>query len=182
MRSMKWPACSALAVLMLAGCSAEGAAKDSTAASKAATSKTAPSEGMSDAKPALAAEQVSDELAKVIPSFKTFRVYSERDDPNQLMGRPGGYTSKTAFYDMRIAKGDLQGLEDDDILRGGSVEVFDTEKAAKTRHEYVKAIAEASSMFAEYDYLRGTMVVRVSRELTPGQAAEYEAALKNLPR
>lgn len=177
MRSMKWPACSALAVLMLAGCSAEGPAKDSTAASK-----TAPSEGMSDAKPALAAEQVSDELAKVIPSFKTFRVYTERDDPNKLMGRPGGYKSKIAFYDMRIAKGDLQGLEDDDIRRGGSVEVFDTEKAAKTRHEYVKAIAESSNMFAEYDYLRGTMVVRVSREITPGQAAEYEAALKNLPR
>jgi hypothetical protein len=123
---------------------------------------------------------VSDELAKVIPSFKTFRVYTEADDPNKLMGRPGGYTSKTAFYDSRISKDAAVGARDDAIIRGGSVEVFETAEAASKRYEYVKAIAESSSLFTEYDYVAGTALVRVSKELTPTQAREYEAALKEI--
>lgn len=173
MRSVKWAACAAVVAFTVAGCSSS----DPTPARTAAPSSTP----KADDKPnALAAEQVSDQLAKAIPSFKTFRVYTEADDPNKLMGRPGGYTSKTAFYDSRISKDAALGERDDAIIRGGSVEVFESAELATKRYEYVKAIAESSSLFTEYDYVSGTALLRVSKELTPSQAREYEAALKQI--
>ena len=173
MRSIRWAAYAAVVACMIAGCSSSDPAPAQTG-----TQSSAPK---ADSKPAsLTAEQVSDELAKAIPSFKTFRVYTEADDPNKLMGRPGGYTSKTAFYDSRISKDAAVGARDDAIIRGGSVEVFESAELAIKRYEYVKAIAESSSLFTEYDYVSGTALVRVSKELTPTQAREYEAALKEI--
>jgi hypothetical protein len=170
---MNWAACAAVVALTVSGCSStEPAPAKSNASSSASKADGKPS--------ALTAEQVSDELAKAIPSFKTFRVYTEADDPNKLMGRPGGYISKTAFYDSRISKDAAPGERDDAIIRGGSVEVFESAELAAKRYEYVKAIAESSSLFTEYDYVAGTALVRVSKELTPSQAREYEAALKEI--
>lgn len=170
---MKWAAVAAVVAFTISGCTS-----GNPAPAASGTSSPAPKV---DSKPsALNAEQVSDRLAQAIPSFKTFRVYTEADDPNKLMGRPGGYTSKTAFYDSRISKEALLGAKDDAITRGGSVEVFETEKAVSARYEYVKAIAESSSLFTEYDYVSGTALLRVSKELTPSQAREYEAALKQI--
>lgn len=173
MRSMKWAAAAAVVVFTVAGCSS-----GDPAPADSGTSSSAPKV---DSKPAaLSAEQVSDRLRQAIPSFKTFRVYTQADDPNKLMGRPGGYTSKTAFYDSRISEDTLLGAKDDAIIRGGSVEVFETAEAATKRYEYVKTIAESSSLFTEYDYVSGTALVRVSKGLTPTQAREYEAALKQI--
>lgn len=173
MRSIKCAVCVAVVAFTIAGCSTSNPAPDQTGARSSAPK--------ADGKPsALTAKQVSDQLAKAIPSFKTFRVYTEADDPNKLMGRPGGYTSKTAFYDSRISKDATLGARDDAISRGGSVEVFESAELAAKRYEYVKAIAESSSMFTEYDYVSGTALVRVSKELTPTQAREYEAALQQI--
>jgi hypothetical protein len=172
-RSIKWAACAAVIAFAIAGCSSSDPGPDKTGARSSAPK--------ADDKPsALTAEQVSDQLAKAIPSFKTFRVYTEADDPNKLMGRPGGYISKTAFYDSRISKDAAPGERDDAIIRGGSVEVFESAELAAKRYEYVKTIAESSSLFTEYDYVAGTALVRVSKELTPSQAREYEAALKEI--
>jgi hypothetical protein len=99
--------------------------------------------------------------------------YDEASDPNDLMGRPGGYVDKVAFRDSR-AEAD----PDHGIGEGGSVELFDDAADAVARAEYVRRIAKSSPLFAEYTYVAGGVVLRVSRELTPTQAREYEAALK----
>lgn len=104
-------------------------------------------------------------------------VYTAENDPNKMLGRPGQYTGKANFIDTRV---ELTHKEDIDVGNGGSVEVFSDDSDAEKRHKYVSSIAKSSSMFNEYDYLAGNIVLRVSSELTPDQAAAYEAALKKI--
>lgn len=68
----------------------------------------------------------------------------------------------------------------DAVSRGGSVEVFADEDAAITRRNYMQEIGKRAPIFTEYDYQSGPVLVRVSRQLTPQQAAEYESALAAL--
>jgi hypothetical protein len=104
--------------------------------------------------------------------------YTAATDGNHLLGRPGQYVSKVNFQDKRIDPKDA--LDPTDITAGGSIETFDNEDDAQRRYDYVHAISTGSSLFAEYEYLRGTVLFRISNILTPNQAAEYERALKTI--
>jgi hypothetical protein len=98
--------------------------------------------------------------------------YTAESDPNKLLGRPGGYTSKVAWRDTRLGDPLLTGVD-----AGGSIEVYADPAGAQRRGEYVRSIAESSPMFAEYTYVHGRAVLRISRELTSDQAEQYHAAL-----
>jgi hypothetical protein len=100
------------------------------------------------------------------------RCYTASSDPNKLLGRPGQYTGKANFKDRRIRSAGF------DVDNGGSVETFASKSDAKRRFDYVSAITKSSPLFAEYDYLEGTVFLRVSHELTPRQAKAYERALR----
>lgn len=102
--------------------------------------------------------------------------YTAETDPNDLLGRPGGYASKTAFHDTRIDNptGEF------DVDYGGDVEVFDEVEAAEARAEYIEGIVKALPIVTQYVYQQGPVVLRVSAALTPEQAAEYEAALSEI--
>ncbi|MEQ7125321.1 hypothetical protein ABN034_12450 [Actinopolymorpha sp. B11F2] len=162
------------AVALLAGCGG-AAAKDEQEPARAK-----PKVEQVEEKPKQpTAEQVTRQLAEAIPTVKLFRVYTAEDDPNDMLGRPGGYLSKTAFHDSRAKDEELEYLEKDAIERGGSVEMFATEQEAKQRYEYLSEVVKAAAgLVGEYDYLSGTTVVRVSRFLTPDQAKEYEAVMR----
>lgn len=127
----------------------------------------------------------------------TVKVYSAADDPNNLLGRPGGYTSKVNFHDTRlpapVEPGPCDPLQpgqdepvchnkpkDPDINDGGSIEVFDNEADAKKRFDYVDAITRGGGPFTEYHWLVGKTFIRVSASLTPEQAKPYEAAAKKI--
>ena len=97
-------------------------------------------------------------------------------DPNRLLGRPNGYTSKIAFADSRISKTDTDGTQKDAIERGGSIEVFPDAELAIGRAEYTQGVLKDSGLGAEYDYLRGP-VLRVTGNLSPSKAPDYEVAL-----
>jgi hypothetical protein len=86
--------------------------------------------------------------------------------------------SKVNFRDTRIDVKDA--LDPTDITAGGSIETFDNKEDAQRRYDYVHAISTGSSLFAEYEYLRGTVLFRISNILTPTQAGEYETALKKV--
>jgi len=103
-------------------------------------------------------------------------IYTAENDPNELLGRPGQYSGKVTFKDTRLSTDDLAG-DSFDVRNGGSIETFENEEDAATRQEYLKAVSEIP-MFAEYAFREGTVLLRVSTRLTPSQAAEYEAALK----
>ena len=55
------------------------------------------------------AEEVFNRIAAQVPTASLVKVYTEDDDPNRLLGRPNGYTSKIAFADSRISNADTAG-------------------------------------------------------------------------
>ncbi|MDT7664569.1 MAG: hypothetical protein QOD04_4125 [Pseudonocardiales bacterium] len=124
----------------------------------------------------LTAEQVTRQLNEQVRTSTLTTVYTADTDPNKLLGRPGGYVSKTAFADSRVESGVLGGAPDA-MNRGGSVEVFADEDAATTRRNYLQEIGKRAPIFSEYDYQSGPVLLRISHLLTPQQGAEYEAAL-----
>lgn len=158
-----------VAALFLAACGT-APATTSTGGGGGTPTSSVPSASMT-------AEQVVKALAAKIPTAKLVKTYTAADDPNSMLGRPNGYTSKSMFTDSQIPADKLTFVPAEDVGRGGSVEVFPDAAGAKTRADYLTALGK-SPMFAEYDYQAGPILVRVSSKLTPDQAASYQAALK----
>jgi hypothetical protein len=71
-----------------------------------------------------------------------------------------------------------QGAEEDAIERGGSIEVFPDAELAKGRALYIQGVLKNSGLGAEYDYLRGPVLMRVTGNLSPSKARDYESALR----
>lgn len=126
---------------------------------------------------ALTADQVTQKLAEKIKSVSLTKTFTAEDDPNKLLGRPGSYTSKTSFADSRVPKDGLP-ADNTHTEHGGGVEVFADEAGATARRDQIQTIAKSmGGLIAEYDYVKGGVLVRVSGKLTPDQAKEYETAL-----
>ncbi|MEV8633906.1 hypothetical protein AB0395_19830 [Streptosporangium sp. NPDC051023] len=106
--------------------------------------------------------------------------YTASNDPNKLLGRPNSYTSKASFTDQRVDPAKVQGGKQGDVNLGGNVEVFATADDAAARAALLKESAEKVPTLAEYSYAKGPVVVRVSKELMPADALEYEGALGKL--
>ncbi|MFF7142260.1 hypothetical protein ACFZB5_13560 [Streptomyces nodosus] len=102
------------------------------------------------------------------------------NDPNHLLGRPNQYTSKVTFTDSRIKASDVEGTEKGDVERGGAIEAFANAEDAKARAEYIQSVTKSMPALAEYDYVHGNVLVRVSHYLPPAQAAEYKTATNEL--
>lgn len=125
------------------------------------------------------AEQVIARLAEKVGTARLSVVYDAATDPNELLGTPGAYTSKAAFTDTRIDPAGADDTELGSVELGGSVEVFPDETDARARKQYLdETIADLPIDVSEYSYVDGPVLLRVSRRLTPEQAAEYEAALQ----
>jgi cytochrome c551/c552 len=106
------------AAVVLAGCS-------SAASHVRDTNTASPAVGSQAAKPAgngLSAAQITDRLKRSGLPVSGVIVYTPVTDPNHMMGRQNGYTSKTAWADPTIAKQDA-GDEKGSIGLGGGIEV-----------------------------------------------------------
>jgi hypothetical protein len=144
-----------LAVVTLAGCGGGG--------------RTGFGEGKS-------AAQIIDQLEESGLPISDVQVYTSATDPNELLGRPGQYVDKASFVDTRMNEPVMK--DETDTSDGGSVEVFDDEGDAEERADYVRSITEGNGPSAEYSYLRGQVLLRVSGKLTPAQAKAYEQAFQ----
>ncbi|HEY8766069.1 MAG TPA: hypothetical protein VIP09_02205 [Dehalococcoidia bacterium] len=118
--------------------------------------------------------------AKMVEALKTQGLpiagsvaYTAADDPNKLLGRPNQYISKGNFQDSR-----LKTAEDFDTSGGGSVEVFASPDDAQRRATYLDGIGKAIPFLLEYEYVQGSVLLRLSSDLTPDQARQYQDALK----
>jgi hypothetical protein len=98
-----------------------------------------------------------------LPVSSTY-AFTAETDPNHKLGRPGGYTAKVAWTDMRIKRADAQSTSRGSVELGGSIEQFTSSRDAKDRAKYIQSVEIGNS------------VVRVSNLLTPKQAAMYKAA------
>lgn len=126
---------------------------------------------------AASAQEVMAVISSKIPAAKLVKVYTEDDDPNKMLGRPNGYSSKVAFSDSRIAKSDITGTRPDAIERGGSIEVFADMEGAAARAKYIQTMLKNTGFGTEYDYISGGVLVRVTGNLTSTEAKEYKSAL-----
>ncbi|MEV0277297.1 hypothetical protein AB0I22_13060 [Streptomyces sp. NPDC050610] len=170
----------AAAVLLAAACLLTACSSSDGDSTKATASPSQAAKQQEKKATTPTAKEVGDKLTTAIPTHKTIVVYTEASDPNHLLGRPGGYASKTAFADSRIPKTETDGERPDAIVRGGSIEAYPDEAGAKVRRDYLAALAKTNPLMKEYDYLHGTAVLRVSAVLTPTQAKEYEKALATI--
>jgi len=106
--------------------------------------------------------------------------YDENTDLNHLLGRPNQYTGKDNFRDSRTHYSHSSGANID-VSDGGSVEVFANTTDAQKRFTYIQAISSSGGLFAEYEYVDGVAILRLSKELTPTQAKAYQTAFLALP-
>ncbi|WP_406346856.1 hypothetical protein [Streptomyces sp. NBC_00648] len=120
-------------------------------------------------------------LAAQVKTAKLSGVVTADNDPNHLLGRPSQYTSKITFTDTRIEKTDVEGLDAGGVGRGGAIEQFAKSDEAHARAQYIQAIVKVFPLVAEYDYIHGTSLIRVSHLLTPTQAGDYHKAADQLP-
>lgn len=97
-------------------------------------------------------------------------------DKNQLLGRPGGYTSKTTFSDTTIDVATVTDSTPGSVELGGSVGVFTDMAGAQARADYIAKVTAGTPALTEYDYVAGSALLRLSRALTPDQAQAYKTA------
>lgn len=107
--------------------------------------------------------------------ISSIQVFSEKDDPNELLGRPGQYITKANFADSRIQDEDLN-INGISVTDGGSIETFSNKEDATRRYKYISELAK-TSLFSEYDFLINTVLLRVSRHFTPDEAEKYKDCL-----
>jgi hypothetical protein len=103
-------------------------------------------------------------------------VYSAEDDPNELLGRPGQYIAKVNFIDTTVVDAPIAY----DVAEGGSIEVFESQDLAQARSDYVQSVTQTVPTLIEYDFVVGTVLLRLSKSLTPDDAGAYEAALATI--
>jgi hypothetical protein len=168
----------AAGLLTACGAAAEAGGTPNTAVATSTASMAGALSATEGAPAPKTAEQITTELAVGVPTSRLTQVYTAETDREKLLGTPGGYTSKTAFSDRRVPVDQLEGLRDDAIEVGGSVEVFADQAAATARRQHIAQIGQQTPTAFEYLYQSGNVLVRVSSLLTPEEAADYDDALK----
>lgn len=141
-----------LAVMAFAGCSGN---------TSLAQTAPAPSETTS------APQHTAGELAAAI-GLGEVTVWTAATDENNLLGRPGGYTSAATIVDKRIP------CTDPATDCGATIEVFATADQALARSQYIQSILSGGGILGtEYHTLVGPALLRVTGTLTPDQAKVY---------
>jgi len=165
-----------LLVLALAACSSATTANPVASTPAPTTQATQPTVASATVYAGQSAMQVIQHLKAHGLPIGTIYVYTAETDLNHLLGRPGQYTGKAAFTDTRLPVSGDQGA-DISVSDGGSVEVFASVTDVQHRFAYIQQLSTSgNALFAEYEYLDGDAILRVSNALTPAQAAAYKAA------
>ena len=119
-------------------------------------------------KPSMTAEQVVSELQMGGLPIDGVIVYDENTDENGLLGRPNQYISKVNFADTRLEQFDPASPN------GGTIEVFTSASDLIRRKAHNEMVMEKYPIFTEYLFVHGKYIMRLSKDLSPEQAKEYE--------
>jgi hypothetical protein len=181
MKKIILPAAAALAVA-LAGCGGSGSSQPprSGTVTAPATSVPAPQAAGGTMPVSPSAAVLAGRLKAAGLPVTGLITYTESTDPNHLMGRQGGYSSKVAWQDPRAeAAGAGQPSGPDEtgsVAYGGGVEAFPDVASAYARYQELKGFT--APLGDGYDDIEGTAVLRLSQYLTPAQAHAYQAVFR----
>lgn len=117
------------------------------------------------------ASSVMDYLINNTSNIGTFVEYDETTDTNELLGRPGQYTSKINFAITTLEQ------TDENDPKGGSIEVFESHEDAMARYEYIQEIGKKATFLAEYGYVNDYVLLRINFDVAPSDEKTYEEAL-----
>ena len=103
---------------------------------------------------------------------------TESTDPNAFLGRPGQYTERVSFD---IPGGDTSAAVGE-TDRGGVIELWPSPAEAQARADYIQSVLKGGTILgSEYDYVRGSALVRITGKVLPSVATQFQAALAAMP-
>lgn len=167
-------------ILLFGGCSASPAQNATSTPSvtlsstPAPTAATPPSETSSSTPtPTAAAARTAKDLASAIKQASSTKIVAitEDNDPNDLLGRPNGYTDAAVIYD-KGATCDSLGID-----CGATIEIWPTGADAEKRSEYIQGILkDLPALGNEYHTIRENALLRISGQIKPSVAKTYQKA------
>ncbi|MBD3783682.1 MAG: hypothetical protein IE926_12150 [Micrococcales bacterium] len=101
---------------------------------------------------------------------------TEDNDTNNLIGRPGQYDAATFMADKRLGCSKSDQYDQLGVDCGAKIERWATPAAATARAADIQKKLKDYGLGAEYDYVRGNLLLRVAGDLKPSQAKEYRDA------
>ena len=170
---------SVCAVLLLGACQADApeappAAEPSTSAPavEPSASEPAPEPSPTEAVEDESATEIGERLVAAVKSASKVVTITEDNDPNNLIGRPNGYIDAAVVYDDSVECDELG------AACGVTIEIWPSAEDAEARSKYIQSVLkDAPILGSEYHTLSGAVLMRVSGDLKPSAAKEYEAAL-----
>ncbi|KAB1912366.1 hypothetical protein F8280_33345 [Micromonospora noduli] len=162
-------------VLLAAGCGTDTPDNQAAAPPAPTASSAAPAPAPAPAEP-LTAKQVLAKLSAAKIGLTSAAIQDEDTDPNDLLGRPNGYLSRSS---ADLPGGDKQG-DKYGIERGLVIEVFPAVEDVERRSKYIQDTLKGMPILGtEYHYRAdsGRVLIRVSGKVKPTQAKRVEAAV-----
>lgn len=120
------------------------------------------------------------ERLKLVPEIAVVAAATEEHDPNNLLGKQGGYTAQIYFSSTLISPNainrTLDQVIDDGTDGGGSIEVYKTAEEAIRREEYLGAY-DGTAFSSGSHTVVGSCLIRTSRNLTASQQTALESSI-----
>ncbi|MDD6059465.1 MAG: hypothetical protein PUB97_03650 [Ruminococcus sp.] len=111
------------------------------------------------------------EFKSKAPNCGEYVVFDAKSDPNSLLGKANQYNQKINFEVTTVRQ------YDDESPEGGSIEVFDSEKDAVNRKDYITSLGEKMPFLIEYDYVNSTVLLRMDKSVDEDDYNEYKNIL-----
>lgn len=103
-------------------------------------------------------------------------VYTEKTDPNGILGTPSGYTAAALIKDPRITCDEPAG-----VRCGVVVEQWSSAAKAIQRGAYIESLSGNGAFGSnEWDLTTGPLLIRVTGSLKPSKAAPWRQAAEAL--
>ena len=121
------------------------------------------------------------ERLQTIDTILEIDAVTEDNDPNGQLNKQGGYIGCIYFSDSQVDWSELYVEEDETVIDvgtrgGGAVEIFSSVEDAESRDEYLAAF-DGTVLAAGSHYVVGTLVIRISNEMTATQQTELTEAI-----
>ena len=132
--------------------------------------------------------KIMERIAQKLPSITDVINYSEVDDPNEIMGQPNQYTSKSSWEDNRIYHSSEF---------AGTIEVFNNTKDAELREQHLAKYRESCEQAVSAEkygsaiksgwncedyrvFRKDAVVIRLSVAFSENQMNEYMTEFENI--